>query len=73
MASLTICPGNAEHSVDQIKRLVGAASEDLRLMLNAKALAWANGLPRDQPNALSPDERFRVSLLMAEPEKDADR
>jgi valyl-tRNA synthetase len=73
VASLTICPGNAELTVDQIRRLVGATSEDLRLMLNAKALAWADDLPRDQPNALSPDESFRVSLLMAEPEKVADR
>jgi hypothetical protein len=55
--------------VDQIRQLIGRTSEDLRLMLNAKALVWADELPRDQPNALSPDERFRVSLLMAEPEE----
>jgi len=65
---LTICPGNGDPAVDQIRQLIGRTSEDLRLMLNAKALVWADELPRDQPNALSPDERFRVSLLMAEPE-----
>jgi hypothetical protein len=59
--------------VDQIRRLIGGTSEDLRLMLNAKALAWADDFPPDQPNALSPDERFRVSLHMAEPEKVTDR
>ena len=70
---LTIGPGNGGPAVDQIRRLIGGTSEDLRLMLNAKALAWADDFPPDQPNALSPDERFRVSLHMAEPEKVTDR
>jgi valyl-tRNA synthetase len=73
VTSLTIGPGNTVLTVDQISRLIGGTSEDLRLMLNAKTLTWADAPPKDQPNALSPDERFHVSLLMAESRKVADR
>jgi valyl-tRNA synthetase len=73
VTSLTIGPGNGGLTLDQIRWLIGRTSEDLRLMLNAKALAWSEDLPRDQPSALSPNERFRVSLHMAEPEKAAHR
>jgi valyl-tRNA synthetase len=65
VTTLTICPGNGELTLDQMRRLLGSTSEDLRLMLNAQALAWADAVTEDRPNAPSPDERFRVGLHMA--------
>jgi valyl-tRNA synthetase len=66
--SLTISPGRGGPDLDQIKRLLGGSLEDIRLTLNARALVWAHDLPQHQPNALSPGDRFRVALHMAEPE-----
>jgi valyl-tRNA synthetase len=65
VTTLTISPGNGEFSLEKIKRLLGDTSEDLRLTLNAAAVAWAEAVPQDTPTALSPGERFRISLEMA--------
>jgi hypothetical protein len=59
--------------VEQIRGLLGGTSEDLRLMLNANVLTWSESVPHGQPNALSPDERFRVGLQMAQPENTMSR
>ena len=68
VTTLTISPGNGDMEVEQIRGLLGGTSEDLRLMLNANVLTWSEIVPHGQPNALSPDERFRVGLQMAQPE-----
>jgi valyl-tRNA synthetase len=69
VATLTIGPQDASMDVEKIKRLFESTADDLRSVLNARALVWASAVPEDQPSSATPDERFRVALKMAEPER----
>jgi len=69
VATLTVSPQDASMDVEQMKRLFASTADDLQSVLNARTLVWASTLPDDQPSSASPDERFRVALKMAEPER----
>jgi valyl-tRNA synthetase len=67
---LTLAIGSAKGLLgsEQIQDLIGDTAEDLRSITNARTLVWDKAGMANHPNALSPNERFQVSLQIARPE-----
>jgi valyl-tRNA synthetase len=59
--SISSVGGDAGAPSTALRRL----EEDLKAVLTAEEVTWADAAPDEVPNALSPDGRFRVALEMA--------
>lgn len=67
VSTVTISSKVASLNVTDVKILMREVEEDLKAVLNAERIRWADAAPQGEPAAASPDGRLAIALCMAAP------